>query len=388
MSLWIIVDSWLQPLKGTLIWPGLVEVGQFLGTHLISGMVPAFFIAGAIHIFLDKQNITRLMGAKANPLVAYPVAAITGGILTVCSCGVIPIFSSIMSQGAGTGPAFTFLLASPAVNLISLTYTWSLIGIGFTIGRSLLVVLASIAVGLAMKKLFGDPPPPTTGSPATLVMVDEEEGRSLAPTVLLFALLVLIMITSTGVFDAYLRPEGFAAHSPYFSGGDIRAIDFLMAKGLLILTQVVLLAGVLWKWFSLAETRLWLAKSVDLFVTIFPKVLIGLFVSGILAAGIQLSDPRLMAVFDTNALPGNFLAAFIGSLMYFGTIVGVNIVATLMRYGMHAGPAMALTLAGPAVSLPSLLAIIPVVGRVKALAFFALVVIITALCGLLFGTFF
>ncbi len=387
MSPWIIVDSWLQPLKGTLIWPGLAEVGRFLGTHLISGMVPAFFIAGAINIFLDKQSITRLMGAKASPFVSYPVAAVTGGILTVCSCGVIPIFSSILSQGAGTGPAFTFLLASPAVNLISLTYTWSLIGTGFTVGRVLLVILAAITVGAAMKHLFGDPPPPAAGPAPALVMAEEEE-RPLAPTVLLFALLVLIMITSTGMFDAYLRPEGFAAHSPYFSGGDIRAIDFLMAKGLLILTQIILLAGILWKWFSLAETRLWLAKSVDLFVTIFPKMLVGLFVSGILAAGIQLSDPRLMALFDTNSLPGNFLTAFIGALMYFGTIVGVNIVATLMRYGMHPGPAMALTLAGPAVSLPSLLAILPVVGRVKALAFFALVVIVTALCGLLFGTFF
>ncbi|NLI77620.1 MAG: hypothetical protein GX442_14430 [Candidatus Riflebacteria bacterium] len=387
MSLWIIVDSWLLPLKGTVIWPGLVEVGQFLGTHLISGMIPAFFIAGAINIFLDKQNITRLMGSKANPLVAYPVAALTGGILTVCSCGVIPIFSSVLSQGAGIGPAFTFLLAAPAVNLISLTYTWSLIGIRFTLWRGLLVVLAAMAVGLAMKRLFGDPPPTAAGLPGPLVMVEEDE-RPLAPTALLFALLLLIMITSTGLFDSYLRPEGLAAHSPYFTGGDIRAIDFLMAKGLLLLTQVLILAGVLWKWFSLAETRLWLNKSVDLFVTIFPKVLLGLFLSGILAAGIQLSDPRLMAVFDTNSLQGNFLAAFIGSLMYFGTIVGVNIVATLMRYGMHAGPAMALTLAGPAVSLPSLLAIVPVVGRHKAMAFFALVVIIAALCGLLFGTFF
>ena len=110
------------------MWPGFAEAGKFIGEHLLSGMIPAFFIAGAIAIFIDKDRITKYMGAKANPFVSYPVAALSGGILTVCSCGVIPIFTSIMQQGAGVGPAFTYLMSAPAVNLIALSYTGTLLG--------------------------------------------------------------------------------------------------------------------------------------------------------------------------------------------------------------------------------------------------------------------
>lgn len=385
------LQAWLVPVFGpavaSVLAPGLEEVARFLGTHLISGMIPAFFIAGAISVFLDKQRITQLMGPRANPFVSYPVAAFTGGILTVCSCGVIPIFAGIMNQGAGIGPAFTFLLAAPAINLIALTYTYSLIGLRFMVGRAILVAVAAMTVGSAMKVLFRDKPTSTDGPPEA-VLADDDEARPAWPTILLFGLLFLVMLTGTGTFDEWFRPQGFAAHSAYLSSRDIRALDFLLAKSLIILTEVLLIAGTLWQWFSWTEARQWLRKSVDLFVSIFPKILLGIFLSGVLATLIPLSDPRLMALFDSNSPLANVSAAFIGALMYFGTIIGVNVVATLMRFGMHPGPAMTLMLAGPAVSLPSVLAVIPLVGRAKALAFFGLVVIVSALCGWLYGIIF
>ena len=133
------IIEWFKNLLTTCylgwLWPGFSEAGKFIGEHLISGMIPAFFIAGAIAIFIDKDKITKYMGTKANPLISYPVAALSGGILTVCSCGVIPIFTSIMQQGAGVGPAFTFLMSAPAVNLIALSYTGTLLGRQFFIGR-------------------------------------------------------------------------------------------------------------------------------------------------------------------------------------------------------------------------------------------------------------
>ncbi len=382
------VQAWLVPVIGpsaaSVLGPGFEEVARFLGTHLISGMVPAFFIAGAISVFLDKQRITQLMGPKANPLVAYPVAAFTGGILTVCSCGVIPIFAGIMNQGAGIGPAFTFLLAAPAINMIALTYTYSLIGPRFMVGRAILVTVAAMTVGFAMKQLFRDPPPPPDGQ-AEIAFVEDEDARPSWPTILLFGMLVFVMLTSTGAFDEWLRPDGFAAHSAYLSSRDIRAIDFLLAKGLILLTEALLIAGILGKWFSWKEAWQWVRKSADLFVSILPKILLGIFLSGILATLLPLSNPRLMGLFEGNTPLANFWAAFIGALMYFGTIIGVNVVSTLMRFGMHTGPAMTLILAGPAVSLPSVLAIIPLVGRPKAFAFFGLVVIVSALCGWLYG---
>ena len=164
-------------------WPGFEEAGKFIGTHLISGMLPAFFIAGAIAIFLDKNRITRLMGAKANPFIAYPVAALSGGILTVCSCGVIPIFTSIMQQGAGVGPAFTFLMSAPAVNLIALSYTWTLLGGQFLIGRAVAVLFCSICIGLCMRLCFPDQ---VYEQPKSKYVVVEEETTYTDGQLLLF----------------------------------------------------------------------------------------------------------------------------------------------------------------------------------------------------------
>ena len=367
-------------LRTTWAWPGLEEVGRFLGTHLISGMIPAFFIAGAIAVFLDKQRITRLMGPQAPAWIAYPIASFAGAILTVCSCGVIPIFTGILQQGAGIGPAFTFLFSSPAVNLIALMYTSTYMGLGFTAARFVAVIVVSILIGLLMRLLFREPPP--EAAPA-LLMAEEENDRTDGQTLIFFLLLLLIMLTSTGIFDRYLRPDPVAINSPMLTSGMIRALDFLLSKLLLIFFEITILAGALWKWFRPDEVKQWLKKSWSLFVMIFPTVLLGIFISGLLAALIPLT--RYMSLFADNSIESNLIAGLIGSLMYFGTIVGVNIVSTLVHFGMHTGPAMTLILSGPAVSLPSVLALQAVVGRKKAFAFLLLVILLTAASGYIYG---
>ncbi|HOT27787.1 MAG TPA: permease [Candidatus Ozemobacteraceae bacterium] len=367
-------------LRTTWAWPGLEEVGRFLGTHLISGMIPAFFIAGAIAVFLDKQRITRLMGPQAPAWVSYPIASFAGAILTVCSCGVIPIFTGILQQGAGIGPAFTFLFSSPAVNLIALTYTTTFLGLGFTAARIVAVIASSIAIGLVMRLLFREPPPLAV---PTLAMAEEESDRTDGQTLIVFLLLLLIMLTSTGIFDRHLRPDPVAINSPMLTSSMIRALDFLLSKLLVIFFEIAILAGALWKWFRPDEVKQWLKKSWSLFVMIFPTVLLGIFISGLLAALVPLT--RYMSLFSVNSIESNLLASLIGSLMYFGTIVGVNIVATLVHFGMHTGPALTLILSGPAVSLPSVLALQAVVGRKKAVVFLLLVMLFTALSGYLYG---
>ncbi|GAB4276616.1 MAG: permease [Candidatus Rifleibacteriota bacterium] len=363
-----------DPLRNTFVWPGIVEVGKFLGTHLISGMIPAFFIAGAISIFLDKQRITKLMGANANPLISYPVAALSGGILTVCSCGVIPIFTGILQQGAGIGPAFTFLMASPAVNLIALTYTYSLLGTKYMFWRAGLVFFSSIFIGLGMRALCTQPE--EHSQPATAVIIVEEDDdneRSDTQLLIFFMLLILIMVTSTGVLDPVIArlasPFGYE--------------NLLVPRLITILIEISITAFFTRKWFHKYEIILWLKKSQSLFYMIFPKVLGGIFLCGIIAVALPLT--RFISYFDANNVQGNLLASALGSMMYFGTIVGVTIVSTLKGFGMNDGPAMTLLLSAPAVSLPSILALVPIVGTRKAVVFLTLVIIFSALSGLIFG---
>lgn len=360
-----------EPLRDTWVWPGLAEAGKFLGTHLISGMVPAFFIAGAIAIFLDKQRITRLMGANANPFIAYPVAAFSGGVLTVCSCGVIPIFTGILQQGAGIGPAFTFLMASPAVNLIALSYTYTLLGTKFLVGRGLLVMLSAMGIGLGMRLIFGETA--KTEEPSDVIIVEEDSDRSDLQLLTFFAVLVLIMVTATGVTDPLILK--FSAMVNYDG--------LLLPRVLTMALQIALLSIICVRWFYRSEIVLWLKKSYSLFVLIFPKVFGGIFLAGVLTALFPLTD--YMKFFDSNNIEGNVLASVLGALMYFGTIVGVTIVSTLKDFGMHQGPALTLLLSGPAVSLPSVLALAPIVGTKKAAGFLGLVVLFSALSGFIFG---
>lgn len=352
-------------------WSGFAGCGEFIGTHLISGMVPAFLIAGAIAIFLDKERITRLMGANANPLISYPVAALSGGILTVCSCGVIPIFTSIMQQGAGVGPAFTFLMSAPAVNLIALSYTWSLLGGKFLIGRAIAVLLSAMAIGLCMKLCFPDQQYKPIQS--KYVIVEEETNYTDGQLAVFFFLLVLLMLSTTGLLDDYtvMATSYIGITTGFYSR---------------IATVVVeIIAIALWarKIFDKFEIQLWLKKAYTLFIMIFPKVLGGIFVCSIIGKEVPLT--KFLTFFENNTIQGNLVSSVLGALMYFGTIVGVTIVTTLKDYGMHAGPALTLLLSGPAVSLPSILALVPIVGKKKAFAFLGFVVLFSAICGFIFG---
>ena len=352
-------------------WAGFAGCGDFIGTHLISGMLPAFLIAGAIAIFLDKERITRLMGANANPLISYPVAALSGGILTVCSCGVIPIFTSIMQQGAGVGPAFTFLMSAPAVNLIALSYTWTLLGGKFLIGRAIAVLLSAMAIGLCMKLCFPDQEYKPIQSKYTIV--EEETNYTDGQLFVFFLLLVLLMLSTTGLLDDYtVKVTSLVGIANGF-----------YSRITTVIVEIILIT--LWarKIFDKFEIQLWLKKAYTLFIMIFPKVLGGIFVCSIIGKEVPLT--KFLGFFENNTIQGNLVSSVLGALMYFGTIVGVTIVTTLKDYGMHAGPALTLLLSGPAVSLPSILALVPIVGKKKAFTFLGFVVLFSAISGFIFG---
>lgn len=353
------------------MWPGFSEAGKFIGEHLISGMIPAFFIAGAIAIFIDKDRITKYMGAKANPFISYPVAALSGGILTVCSCGVIPIFTSILQQGAGVGPAFTFLMSAPAVNLIALSYTGTLLGKQFLIGRTLAVFFSAIGIGFFMKLCFPDQIYEPTKS--KYIIVEEEKTYTDTQLILFFVFLILIMLTTTGILDKYT----------VFLTTFISITSNFYSRLTTVAIELILVSFYSYKIFDKYEIQLWLKKSYQLFIMIFPKVLAGIFICGIIANLFSLND--FLKFFEENTIIANIISSVLGALMYFGTIVGVTIVMTLNNFGMNAGPSLTLLLSGPAVSLPSIIALIPIVGKKKAIVFLLFVMLFSAICGYIFG---
>jgi uncharacterized membrane protein YraQ (UPF0718 family) len=374
------IINWFQSFLTTChigwMWPGFAEAGKFIGEHLLSGMIPAFFIAGAIAIFIDKERITKYMGAKANPLVSYPVAALSGGILTVCSCGVIPIFTSIMQQGAGVGPAFTFLMSAPAVNLIALSYTGTLLGKEFLIGRTLAVFFSAIGIGVCMRFCYPDKIYEPIQS--KYVIVEEEPNYTDSQLAFFFIILILVMLTTTGILDKYTVSVTSL----------IGVTSSFYSRLASVALEIIILALWSWKIFDKYEIKLWLKKSYQLFIMIFPKVLAGIFVCGIIGNIFMKDLYKFLSFFEQNTLSANIVSSIMGALMYFGTIVGVTIVSTLKNFGMHAGPSLALLLSGPAVSLPSILALIPIVGKKKAFTFLSFVMIFSALCGIIFGQFF
>ncbi|MBP5470964.1 MAG: permease, partial [Candidatus Riflebacteria bacterium] len=215
---------------------------------------------------------------KANPLISYPVAALSGGILTVCSCGVIPIFTSILQQGAGVGPAFTFLMSAPAVNLIALFYTGSLLGKSFLYGRTIAVFSIAILIGALMRFCFPDQIYEPKKS--KYVMVEEEKNYTDTQLALFFILLILVMLTTTGLLDNYtLLVTKYIGVNTGF-GSRIITVIF----------EIILIALWSWKIFDKYEIKLWVKKSYQLFIMIFPKVLAGIFVCGIISKNFPLTE--------------------------------------------------------------------------------------------------
>ncbi len=359
---------------------GATALLEFLSTHLISAMVPAFFLAAAISTFFSKETIIMAIGKKSNPLTSYPLAAFAGAILTVCSCGVLPIFMSLLQSGAGIGPAITFLYASPAINLISIIYTWKIIPTMLW-ARIIAVAVCAIAIGWLMSKIFANMPDEFESEELKI----KPSKRKAWQEGVFFLLLVAIMLTSTNLFSGITdhlvpaswfasRGEGVAAKTAQLAG-----------KLLAIFVEIILVFVALRMWFTWDDTRKWLKRTGRQARSIMPMVVLGIFFSGFLGGTSALVSS--FSVFSDNSIFSNLAASVIGAMLYFGSIVGVNVVDLFMRWGMHHGPAMALLLAGPSISLPSVLALMPIMGKYRTAVFLGLVVVFTTIVGLLFGTF-
>ena len=341
--------------------------------HVLLCLIPAFFIAGAISVFVSQASVMKYLGAGANKILAYSVASISGTILAVCSCTVLPLFAGIYKMGAGLGPATTFLYSGPAINILAIILTWRVLGLKMGIARALGAIIFSIVIGLLMHLIYRK----EELQKAKIVMPKAEVTRQLWKNAVYFASMVGIL-----VFANWAKPIENAGiwHTLYL-------LKWITAGGF-----GIVLAASLILWFKKDELGQWFEASWD-----FAKQILPLLFFGVLLAGLLLGRPGgegiipsnwITAVVGGNSLWANLFASVAGAFMYFATLTEVPILQGLIGNGMGKGPALALLLAGPALSLPNMLVIRSVMGTQKTVVFVCLVVTMATISGIIFGAFF
>lgn len=381
--------------------------------HVILCLLPAFWIAGAIAAFFSKAAVMKHLGQGAPKLASYGVASVSGTILAVCSCTVLPLFSGIYRMGAGLGPATAFLFSGPAINVLAIILTAKILGWEMGLARAVGAVVFALLIGAMMAWLFRKDEAETTRNAAT--MPAEEGGRPLWQTASLFAVLVGILILANWGSD---QSDGFfaAVHAVKWpvTGGlalilalMLRVWNRLATWRIAVVAALtggigmafpehpsaaVLCATLGLAWLTAGRTDAsgeWFAESWSNAKQIMPQLL-----GGILIAGFLLGRPGhegivpaewIARLVGGNSLGANFFASISGAFMYFATLTEVPILQGLLGSGMSEGPALALLLAGPALSLPSMLVISSIIGARKTLAYASLTVVMATFTGWLYG---
>jgi uncharacterized membrane protein YraQ (UPF0718 family) len=357
---------------GASIMEGFYMLQEYAREHVLACLIPAFFIAGAIACFISQAAVLKYFGAKANKLLSYSVASVSGSILAVCSCTVLPLFAGIYSRGAGIGPATAFLYSGPAINVLAIILTARVLGWKLGLARAIGAILFAIITGLLMAFLYRkEDQARVTGE---ITLPDEEKERPLWQNGLYMLVLVLILI-----FAAWGKPA-----EPVGLWNAVHRSHWPIAVGLLIVLGIILKT-----WFSREEVIQWGESTWG-----FAKQILPLLFGGVLVAGFLLGRPGHEALIPAhyieslvggNSVWANFFASVVGAFMYFATLTEVPILEGLLGSGMGHGPALALLLAGPALSLPNMLVIRSVMGTQKTLVFVGIVIVLSTVAGLLFG---
>ena len=399
------------------VWESLYLARWYAREHVLLCLVPAFFIAGAIAVFVSQASVMKYLGAKANKVLAYSVASVSGTVLAVCSCTVLPLFAGIYRMGAGLGPACAFLYSGPAINVLAILLTARVLGLELGVARAVGAVVFSIVIGLAMHFIFREEELEKANAQAD--MPEPEVPRPLWQNALFFAVMVGVL-----VFANWGKPEETTGlwHAIH-SGKWIITAAFAAALGLVLVFWIKV------PWFKMALTAIptailavffhhqpmipfaaavvglswatstdegesgeWFAQSWG-----FAKQIMPLLLGGVLVAGLLLGRPGYEGLIPAewvnravggNSLFANFFASLAGAFMYFATLTEVPILQGLIGAGMGKGPALALLLAGPALSLPNMLVIRSVMGTKKTVVFVALVVVMATVTGAVYGSLF
>ena len=362
-----------NPKVGRAFLEGLYMLQDYAREHVLLCLIPAFFIAGAVASVINRGSVVRLMGPDANRGTAYGIAAVSGSILSVCSCTVLPLFAGIYTRGAGLGPATAFLYSGPAINVLAIVMTAQALGAKMGIARAVGATVFSVAIGLAMHFIFRKEEKKRHEEGKFKGLADRESARSGIMTAFFFFAMIVFLVILNWSNQPGMRLWNAIHSAKYFiSGALLLAVVFMAIK-----------------WFSGKERLDWMESTWD-----FSKKIMPLLFLGVLAAGIILGRSTDRGLIPSswitrfvggNSLGANFFASISGAFMYFATLTEVPILQNLMANGMGNGPALALLLAGPALSLPSMLVIRSVLGTKKTLVYIALVVFMATGSGLIYG---
>lgn len=356
------------------IFESLALARGYAREHVLLCLVPAFFIAGAVSVFISQAAVIKYFGAKANKFLAYSVASVSGTILTVCSCTVLPLFSGIYKRGAGLGPATAFLYSGPAINVLAVIMTARILGWKLGLARALGAILFSIIVGLLMHIIFLKEER-VRYEDSDLAGDYVKEDRPLFKNALYFVSMVAFL-----VFANWVKPEN--------DNQRLWALIYSV-KWYVAISSIALMSIMLIRWFKKDEITNWIAASWTFAKQIMPLLFVGVIVAGGLLGrpGHEGLIPSwiIEKAVGGNSLLANFFAAIVGAFMYFATLTEVPILQGLIGAGMGKGPALALLLAGPALSLPNMLVIRRVLGTKKTVVYVSIVVILAAISGIIFG---
>jgi uncharacterized membrane protein YraQ (UPF0718 family) len=398
--------------------------------HVLLCLVPAFFIAGAIAVFISQASVMKYLGAGANKVLAYGVASVSGSILAVCSCTVLPLFAGIYKMGAGLGPACAFLYSGPAINVLAIILTARILGWQIGLARAVGAVLFSIVIGLLMHLIYRRDE--MAKASAQLAMPAAQVTRPLWKNALYFASMVGILVFANWARSGDVRavflccPGGLTTYQvegklvsktdeavtlvdtsgkkhevPAELMQDVQEVHknslyetIYRYRWVLVAALLVGFAIMVKVWFTGAERIEWIGATWGFALQILPLLLLGILISGFLLGrpgpgheGI-IPNAWVNTAVGGNSIRANLFASVAGAFMYFATLTEIPILQGLMGAGMGKGPALALLLAGPALSLPSMLVIRSVMGTGKTIVYTSLVVVMATISGLIFGSLF
>jgi len=365
---------WASPVIRRSGLEAFMMLQEYARDHVLTCLIPAFFIAGGIAVFVSQASVLKYFGATAKKILSYSVASVSGTVLAVCSCTVLPLFAGIYTRGAGIGPATAFLYSGPAINVLAIVLTARILGWELGLARAIGAIFFAVITGLLMAFIFRkDDAERAKGE--LFLPEDEGTGRTLAQDAFFMLTMVLILI-----FAAFAKPaEGSTGLWPA-----IFAAKWYITAGLLIILGFMLKA-----WFIKEERVTWVQSTWGFMKQIFP--LLG---AGVLVAGFMLGRPGHAALIPDqyieglvggNSLWANLFASVSGALMYFATLTEVPILQGLIGAGMGKGPALSLMLAGPALSLPNMLVIGGVMGAKKTAVFCTIIVVLSTIAGMIYG---
>ncbi len=366
---------WGHPLIRQSGLEAFMMLQEYAREHVLTCLIPAFFIAGAIAVFVSQASVLKYFGARANKWLSYSVASVSGTILAVCSCTVLPLFAGIYTRGAGIGPATAFLYSGPAINVLAITLTAKILGWQLGLARAIGAIVFAVATGLLMAFIFRKEDAARATGPIHVPDTDET-GRSLLQDTIYIFTMVLIL-----VFAAFAKPAPGAT-------GVWPAI--YSAKWPIVIALIAVLGLMVKAWFTRQECKSWMESTWGFMKQIFPLLAGGVLVAGFLLGRpghpALIPDQWVQSLLGGNSIWANLIASLAGALMYFATLTEVPILQGLLGAGMGEGPALALLLAGPALSLPNMLVIGSVMGLKKTAVFCAIIVVMSSIAGMIYGT--